>query len=425
MGLFTLQELQPLIAHLADRLAVLSEVDCISRFPGKIEVGYTRHPIANASVTRIDGGHLILIHGGLAYACLRTAYLVAASMPLTVGDTCVPVSYVDQFAKDLFRGMLSKMSGECSSEISCPLPALSGYRNEMRYVLLLGAVDFIIAHELSHIIAGHLDELCVNIGREVFSSEYSWQHELEADSLAGKILNKAKHVGITSVKLSGLTMFFELVEAIQHHDRITSGEFRIQPQRVMTHPHPASRRGHVITTIVKEKPETAQLHLQVAGGVIKAIRRLYLSIPETNTEEAVAELAEMSSTFGQNDIETLSIPLRLGTEKNGVLNINFPETLAWLKEDHQRARATIAISALAYIRTGEAQGWDVGGMCSLLFMLYSRLYESDNPTDVASLYETLCNAIPEFPRIYLETGEIAAAGMRWPSKQPDSKQLND
>jgi hypothetical protein len=142
----------------------------------------------NAQAKRVKNGYLVLVNSGLSVltlALLRTLNSAASDDPFDVVH--------DDKAVDSIRRIAIAYL-QWNDPIYGPLPLGGGIKG-MRASALAGAcLEFVIAHEYSHILSGHLDRSRKETGKVTTPMgpldivKNRWEDEFEADLLGYQIL---------------------------------------------------------------------------------------------------------------------------------------------------------------------------------------------------------------------------------------------
>lgn len=208
----------------------------------------------NARTFKQNNGFLILLHEGAGEFTAGISRLIAARIPaMSQGNILKPL-IDDSEAKRLFqlfsniylkgeRAMRYEIREKEVEKIRNLYPARENYCNH----LFESTIYFFIAHELSHIMLGHVPSNTSSLeaiyARPSDIDVNSYKNELEADLLAGKlILLSYKEKGISNeMILEGSVMFFDALEATWW--KLTNR------MRSYTHPSPEERRSAMLVDI--------------------------------------------------------------------------------------------------------------------------------------------------------------------------------
>jgi hypothetical protein len=202
-----------------------------------VYIGEVRSDQFQARVFDADEGHLILIHQGLFLFAAQAIQIFASVLELTFDGIVEPLSMPFDEAKALFIKLTNAFTSESAFHAVC---RLTHNRNEFSGGLAVGFLEFVIAHEVAHILCGH----CKNVARVRYFGfdKLSLEQEFEADITAMLLLKelKKKFVFEASVYYAP-AIFFELAFTLrkrQSHHQITS------------HPHPTARLSRLIAKLV-------------------------------------------------------------------------------------------------------------------------------------------------------------------------------
>jgi hypothetical protein len=198
----------------------------------------------NAQAVKVQSGFLLLINEGLMIFALQTAVLVASLAPADSKGAIIPPDIDVARARHIFREwVLALVNNNAKSELDF-LPSRS--RLDFARFLFASLVDFVIAHELSHVLCKHLEQeepLKPREGLKNLEHYYkSWQQEMEADLVGMKLVKKiyCGQVREESMYL-GPALFFEIEDAIIE---ISTGQ---RATAISSHPDSAARRAAIIT----------------------------------------------------------------------------------------------------------------------------------------------------------------------------------
>jgi hypothetical protein len=201
----------------------------------------------NAQALKVESGFLILIHLGLMKFALQTAALIGGVVMAESRGAVVPQEIGMAQASTLFRKWtLALVKGIVDDETQLDFyPART--RFNFVHFLFASLMDFVVAHELSHVLCGHFDEEEVvnpdKIARKrIHYYTRSWQQELEADRVAMELVKKIYHKQVSEESMYlGPALFFEIVDAVSEVAVEQSAE------GLSSHPPAEARRSAIIT----------------------------------------------------------------------------------------------------------------------------------------------------------------------------------
>jgi tetratricopeptide (TPR) repeat protein len=198
----------------------------------------------NAQVLKADSGFLLLVNQSLMLFALQVSALVASFVQAESRGKRVPPEIALPRAAGIFQSWLVALMTGVGKEKLEHTP--SGTRLSFTNFLFASLMDFVVAHELSHILCGHFDEMekyqLLKTPGEINYYTLSQQQEFDADLAAIRIV-KALYAGqVTEESMyMGATLFFEIVDALAALGVGTT------PHNYPTHPPAAARRSAVIT----------------------------------------------------------------------------------------------------------------------------------------------------------------------------------
>jgi len=227
------------------RLIKVSEVSN----PQEIDVFIGAFPllIINAQVRRSDSGILILVYDGIIPFAFETGVLLGGLLPLKLHGIELEPEVKLSDAQRIFGEMLItflKTRGIKRGNILLH----NNSRQEFACLVYNSIMWFVVAHELAHILCGHLkDEKTEKLMIGTSSVEFfvnSWQDEMEADQTAIRLLRKlhVDNVCADTIYL-GPIVFFELAESIMYF--ASKLDICIMTS-ISTHPPSKARRSAIV-----------------------------------------------------------------------------------------------------------------------------------------------------------------------------------
>jgi hypothetical protein len=152
-------------------------------FAGEFPTG-----VVNAQAVSVDGGFLVLVNSGLLTVVQQITEFLVAGDPDRATDGTANVAAID--------GVVAVLEAylRFGDPFFGPKPMSGGMAMLLRSALSRATQAFVVAHEYAHVIAGHFDDrdaqleqLATSVG-PVGVIKKSWRQELEADTVAHKIL---------------------------------------------------------------------------------------------------------------------------------------------------------------------------------------------------------------------------------------------
>ncbi len=379
---------------------------------GTVFAGFLPSPEFNASVARSADGYIILVNSRLYYLCTGTAHLVAASAPLVdhSGQDVPPVMDTNQ-ASSLFAEFLSSPEVHLGQLLA--IPNLPQPRHGLGNYYFFLCLDFVLAHELAHIVLGHVNEHILQLPASLPPSMRSLQKEFEADTMAISILDAAYATSSTidaretplQLKTMGATFFYEFCDAYIYF--LESEHVGVRSGILHTHPHPAARKSHVIA---HQYPKgTLPGPSSQMQAIATAVQQLYMPEVRKVTEPDLLALRGLGGALSAEDREELFKITNAGAGADGVGVIHVPTVLKWLEVDHERAQRGIALLALFYRRLGPTEGYHAGAIMAMLAMFYGGVYRGRLASEVREFEGLLFRTVPGLQKLLREGAEVLEA----------------
>jgi len=355
--------------------------------PSELLIGWLPVEKANAFACQSRHGHMILINDGLDSFALALASLFAAVVPGDSGGRMVPPILAASEAIQVFsiaseqfvEGVLRQDYPPSLSSVLNKLRQLTGPREALAQWHYCALLDFVIAHELAHVLHGDLGEANA-FGPHFYVREFDLQRcqvELKADNVAGRLLQSMYAGSFRSRRdlentpedrgLTGAVLFFDGLEAtwwLQGSD----------------HPSPAERRAALICDAFREHgPLTPVPYLDHAVRTIAVLRgvdpeTLEARIRDTPRQEYEAVVSQLRR-YAQ--LATRDQALQAIERWGSGWGYKTATVRRIMGQSHEIARALVAGRALSYIRSGPATNYvyriDLGVFASV----YSEIYAND------------------------------------------------
>lgn len=327
-------------------------------------IGWLPLKQANACARQSRHGHMILINDGLEPLALAVASLFAAVVPADSGGRIVPpvldiaeAAKVFSMASEVFvEGVPQRDRPPSLVQALERLKGLAGPRERFALWHYDALIDFVIAHELAHVLNGDFGD------PEAFDSHFylrdldvkSCQVELKADHVAGRLLqsmyagsfqSRADHENTPEDRgLTGAVLFFDALEATWW----TQG---------VSHPSPAERRAALICdTFPEESSFTPVPNLDSAVRTVAMLRgidpeTLEAPIRYASQEEwaaALEPLRNYASSLAPDQVSEISAGSGAARAYSTV------SVRDMMMQSHEIARSLVALVALGYIKSGPA-----------------------------------------------------------------------
>ena len=224
---------------------LLSVADTYNENHKRIFIGIFPTYMVNAQAIRVALGFLVLVHSGLLSFAAKTATIVGKIVP--AADPTPPEIDIKEARKEFQAISLSFLSG-LPSDVHLSAPQEP--RRWLSEFLYSSLVDFVIAHELAHIICGHFDGCDTSEAEDKVNPldfpRTSWQQEMEADLIAMRMIQNLYGDQVREeLKYLGSVLFFGLIESMSAtanrlHKRGKAPDFR-------SHPPAIARRSAMIS----------------------------------------------------------------------------------------------------------------------------------------------------------------------------------
>ena len=224
----------------------------VTEFKDPIFIGVAPTYAFNASARNTGSGFLVLVHETLMHFVLQLSILMAGLVNAEAqGAKLQPVWNLSE-AKKFFFELINSFLIDQKFEIPLRI-GLKGGREHFIHFLFASTLDFIIAHELGHIVEGHCSKeskaLKIPSDFDSFYSQswaYSWQQELKADLFAMSIIKELYRDKVSDESTYfGAIIFFELAATI--NDALVKTGRLDSTDAIRTHPPSRARRSIVIS----------------------------------------------------------------------------------------------------------------------------------------------------------------------------------
>ena len=208
----------------------------------KIFIGVFPLQTFNAQAVKVESGFLILVNTGLMLFALQISALIASLVKAEAGGKEVPQDIKIREASRIFWEWAQALIENKEKD------RLEFYPSEARlnftHFLFASLVDFVIAHELGHILYDHFNDSGVitkdGISEHIKYYHRSWQQEFEADRFAIDLVKKIYHGEVHEESMYlGPALCFEIVETIS--------EITVDTNKLDLHPTSEARRSAIIT----------------------------------------------------------------------------------------------------------------------------------------------------------------------------------
>jgi hypothetical protein len=224
-------------------------------------VGLSTDPLVGVTSSRFREGTVIFVTQAFMTFVRAATYLIAAITPHPNepgGVEARPVTKEDGAAN--FDFVLAQAYEGSPQHFE--IPGLPSHTRKYADVLMRSVLEFAIAHELGHVLAGHFERLGPQDRFAEYSEEFpramfTQMEELEADDIAIKILAQPPFEWPEDeMRFFGVVTFSELIDAADQYafahetgERAPSGaDYRAWS----SHPHPVARRAAALAANLVE-----------------------------------------------------------------------------------------------------------------------------------------------------------------------------
>ena len=370
-----LQNLDGTNKDLEQRLELLLQASATLKYDPLPTIFVGIFPIRslNAQAVKVESGFLLLVNEGLMLSALQISIIVASLASVESKGEVLPTDIDIDQAKKLFKDwVLALITEETKTQLDFRL--VSARRYDLAHGLFATLVDFVIAHELSHVLSRHFDDVIAfhpdQVNKHIEAYTHSWQQEFEADQVAIELVKRIYHDQVPEESMYlGAALFFELTEAIAD----MSTGFRDQ-LGLRLHPPAAARRSNLITST---HSKLYQAQLPFVDHILDIVSQLRTESSDTQSlprQDQIERLQEYSKAC---DVKKLTELMRLGKANKGVTEFNFYEIIEYMKINHDRARSMVALTAIGYLTTGKSTNYIYGFHLSLLATIYLGAFSND------------------------------------------------
>ncbi len=347
-----------------------------------VYVGVYPDNIFNAMVTKRRNGILILISFGMFAASFQASNVLAEIHPLRIGTRKIASSIDIVAAKNIISDIIIKfINADQIREFDQFLP--SDERTDLAKIFYDCLINFIIAHEMSHIICNHLEKPTTKFyGYKNSIINYnisSWEDEIEADYQAMQILEGKFDVKDPNERLVlGPVIFFEL-ERLRRH-LITKLDEKIEDPLYSSHPLPKKRLASIINVTLDKLKAS---NLPISSLIVSAFN-YFRDIKSTSPK-----LKKLKQYALAENSRELAVSL-IGPESKGIPFINYNKIKEIIGKNITDARKIIAFTATWYALSEEIDKEIPGSYLGQFTIVYLDVYKNDTEF-VKILYDEIPN----------------------------------
>ena len=363
----------------------------------------------SAFARRTDNGAIILVSTGYLTAVVDFVHLLIRQVRLDASDP-IPVTPLDPDAARahlaaIVAGALSPSTvmvpppGALPGRLVHTLPPIGGLRAKLADILIASTVRFAVAHELAHVIQGHLDRPSARAepGSTELNDErrwalnfvLDWQEEMDADLHGLRVVLRlpSEH---WEDPYYGLVVFADLTDAIL--DAAQPATF-VAKRAWSTHPHPILRRSAAIVSV---HPDELRAKFPMCEPLVAAIDELRDG-PIGRRDPAALEA--IGAWADQADLPGLELLLYGGDSVEGVRFIDVSAVEARVSVDFQWARTAVSWLIARAITSGKVAGASFGVHAGVFYAAFCRTQLARGTEEARAFDRLLRAAVPELDRI--------------------------
>lgn len=377
---------------------------------GSVLCGMLPSGDVNAYAQRVDAGYLILVTSTLRWLAGELSGLAAALMPFEADDGSVlkPAMTFDKATQRVNQD-LEWCFGRVPLPRRRPEIPLTGFRANAAVVHYEDVLTFVLAHELSHIVLGHLSE-----GNRMYREfppelpspsriDFGAIDEIDADVLAARMALALTERAGGRTRHFGAIVFFEISNMLEMsiaaiEDAVGRDPVKRLADRGRTdHPHPFFRRSQAI---VAAEPDGYMARLPYSDAMLTLFEELWHGPDPDRGQEAITALEEMAKGADYARLDAV-----LNQSVSGI-HVVMKEGLFSLVDGGVRAgSASVSALALRYLALVARGSRIISAQAQLkLAIVYTAFHASyldvGSPDKLArDLDRNLRAAIPEFGSI--------------------------
>lgn len=379
---------------------------------GMLLCGMTADHEVNASAQPAGDGFVILITDRLVVLINELAHVHAAVTRFAAGDGTVmePMMSHEQVHQRIGQLLAWVRDGK-------PLPIVDPWgldedRTFFAEVIYDETLGFVLAHELAHVLLGHLEDRTkefrefVHAVPEATTNGILAVDEIEADALAARLCaRRTTQLGRGTHHLGGLFFFqinylLEVAANAGRNESFRQAVRRMQARAKLTHPHPFRRLDLAIRAATQDDPGP----LELCDGALLTFDEIWHGPRPARSAAALDNLERIGVGLDPDPLNAM-----FGFKKHG-MRILAPNDIRDLLERDGEAGAIawVSLAALSYLSEVGLQRRCVSGERQLrlytLFGSFHVLYLNvPHPSaEAIALEADVRAAIPELDTI-LET----------------------
>jgi hypothetical protein len=330
----------------------------------------------------------IEITTGLLEAVFDAAAVIAAALPAESGGRPLAQQLSLDDAYDQLKQLAQAViNGDPAPETFRP----EGRRLDLSYVLAGSTLDFVIAHELQHVLLGHTDRTLAEAALGQTAGKiriYSWAEEMAADTagLAG-ILDVRHGARPAQAAYFGPALFFELEACSDtQRDAFREGADAVEADaaRYSSHPPPQARRSALI---LATHPDGMRARLPDVDMIVELVSAARGAAMPEPTDEQIERLRAYTDATPGAELDRL---MNVGQAENGLTTLDIRPILDKIKADAEWARGAVARAALGMLSTPLASREAYRIHLGVLALLYSGVYlATPEPTEEDRMFSGL------------------------------------
>jgi hypothetical protein len=370
-----------------------------------VTVGCMREVFPAVTVATAHGAVILVDHGFL-WCAYQVAWVVAAAMPYETGPAGPPLLSPDA-AAPVLRALVERAVAGDAAPPQVPPASMPARRAEFAHVLTAQAVDFLVAHELAHVVGGHLDRPLQPVqahsrpvGRVNLSS---WEDEVEADLTGAELARPVAADHPLAVEL-GATLVFEMLESAYGWRSLQERAAPVELRDVgglASHPPAGGRRAAVVGAT---SPDGGFLDVPELDDVVQLMclaRGQQLPVADPPALRRLAELAVSADAARLDDLMTTP------GAASGLAHLDGRGLAGLVAQDHEGARAAVALTVVGMVSAGPAT-YEVGRLrLAILLSLYLASY--GGRSEAGELWGLVERCVPDLRDVLAEAHHL----LRW------------
>lgn len=362
---------QEIERSLNEALDAFANNDALEHVRKRLRVQYISQSEFNARVRQERGLYVVKMYDGLLNMIAATAVLLIDRIELKVPrGTIGPIYTIDE-SNHLYEEYFKKIvSDQQSTNIIYDI--LADEKREHAMAIHALACDFVLAHELGHVLNGHLEQMYTGEPRTYEEYLASWESEFQADTTAINLLKYAHRGQDDFVIYIGAVVFFEVCDSLRRWNAKRSGRGL---SYLSTHPPSRARRAELFrrTKLLRDTDAKPFTHMRLSQ-YLRYHHELAYRIPFPDQKQQTACLQELARLGCQFDHLEF---FRANPGDSAGNRISFSSIQAEIDKGELFARSLLALTALTHLQIGEFASSHAATLLGLLVLAYEDRYGSD------------------------------------------------